>query len=78
MASLALDDIERHALAGEFDGMRVAQLVRRETAPKPAWTASRRNSTRTFALDHGRPRVGASMTQNNGPIGSSTRPPSHG
>src|SRR5512133_1086801 len=29
----------------------------------PAWAASRRNSTRTFAPDHGRPRVGPSMTQ---------------
>jgi hypothetical protein len=28
---LALDDVERHALAGEFEG--VAQLVRREATP---------------------------------------------
>src|SRR6185295_12723100 len=38
----------------------------------PAWAASRRNSTRAFALDQGSPRVGPSMTQNTGPIGSST------
>jgi hypothetical protein len=44
----------------------------------PAWAASRRNSTRTFALDHGRPRVGPSMTQNSGPTGRSTRAASHG
>src|SRR4051812_47755057 len=39
----------------------------------PAWAASRRNSTRALALDHGRPRVGPSMTQNSGPTGSSRR-----
>ena len=33
VAELALDDVERHALAGELDGVRVAQLVRREAAP---------------------------------------------
>jgi hypothetical protein len=44
----------------------------------PAWAASRRNSTRTLARDHGRPRVGPSMTQNSGPIGISTRAASHG
>ena len=35
MAELALDDVERHALASELDGVRVAQLVRREAAPDP-------------------------------------------
>src|SRR5215208_2389983 len=33
----------------------------------PAWAASRRNSTRTPALDQDRPRVGPSMMQNSGP-----------
>ena len=33
MAELALDDVERHALAGELDGVGVAQLVGREAAP---------------------------------------------
>jgi hypothetical protein len=37
-----------------------------------------RNSTRTLALDHGRPRVGPSMTQDSGPIGGSRRAASHG
>jgi hypothetical protein len=32
VAELALDHVERHALARERDGMRVAQLVRREAA----------------------------------------------
>src|SRR4051812_46250099 len=30
---LALDDVERHAFAGELDGVGVAQLVRREAPP---------------------------------------------
>jgi len=30
---LALDDGQRHALAGEFERVRVTQLVRREPAP---------------------------------------------
>jgi hypothetical protein len=30
VAKLALDDDQRHALAGHLDGVRVAQLVRRE------------------------------------------------
>ena len=33
MAELALDDVERDALAGELERVRVAQLVRREPAP---------------------------------------------
>ena len=33
MAELALDDVQRHALAGELDRVRVAQLVRGEPAP---------------------------------------------
>ena len=32
MTELALDDVHRHALAGELDGMRMAQLMRREAA----------------------------------------------
>src|SRR4051812_24523165 len=33
VAELALDHVERHALASELDGVGVAQLVRREAAP---------------------------------------------
>jgi hypothetical protein len=33
VAELALDDVQRHALAGEFERVRVAQLVRREPPP---------------------------------------------
>jgi hypothetical protein len=32
VAELALDDVERHAFACEFDGVGVAQLVRSEAA----------------------------------------------
>jgi hypothetical protein len=35
MPELALDDVERHALARELERVRVAQLVRREPAPDP-------------------------------------------
>jgi hypothetical protein len=33
VAELALDDVERDSLAGEFDRVGMAQLVRREPAP---------------------------------------------
>jgi hypothetical protein len=33
VAELALDHVQRHALAGELDGVGVAQLVRRKAAP---------------------------------------------
>jgi hypothetical protein len=35
MAELALDDVERNALTGELERMRVAQRVRRKAAPDP-------------------------------------------
>jgi hypothetical protein len=33
VAKLALDDDQRHALAGHLDGVRVTQLVRRKASP---------------------------------------------
>jgi hypothetical protein len=33
VAELALDDVQRHALAGELDRVRVTQLVRRKAPP---------------------------------------------
>jgi hypothetical protein len=33
LAELALDDVERHPLARELDGVGVTQLVRREAPP---------------------------------------------
>ena len=62
VAELPLDHVERHALAREGDGMRMAQLVRPEAAPDTRLGASRRNSTRALALDQARPRVGPSIT----------------
>jgi hypothetical protein len=35
VAELALDDVERNALTGELERMRVAQRVRRKAAPDP-------------------------------------------
>jgi hypothetical protein len=34
MAELALDDVQRHALAGHLDGVCVTQLMRREAPPQ--------------------------------------------
>jgi hypothetical protein len=52
-AELALDHLERHALARELDGMRVAQLVRRgapdSAARKPAATACSIEPKRSLA-----------------------------
>jgi hypothetical protein len=78
VAELTLDDVERDALAGELERVSVAELVRRDRRLTPALAASRRNSERTAAPDHGRPRVGPSMMQNSGPTGSSALAPSHG
>ena len=33
MAELALNDVQRHALTGELERVRVTQLVRREAPP---------------------------------------------
>jgi hypothetical protein len=33
VTKLALDHVERHALTGQLDGMRVTQLVGREASP---------------------------------------------
>jgi hypothetical protein len=45
MAELALNDVERHALTGELERVRVAQLMRREPAPdarlgREAWSGA--------------------------------------
>jgi hypothetical protein len=75
MAELALDDDQRHALVGHFDGMGVAQLMRRKAPPHATPRGVLRRSARAAALDHGRHRVAPMMTQNSGPTGSSTRAP---
>ena len=43
VAKLPLDDHERYALAGELDGVRVAQLVRGEAAPAALRLGRRRH-----------------------------------
>jgi hypothetical protein len=78
VAELTLDDDQQHAFAGHFDGVRVAQLVRREAPTHPASRATRRSSERAAPAVHGRPRVGPLTMQNSGPTGSSTRTWSHG
>ncbi len=66
MTQLSLDDVERHALAGELERMRVTELVRREPAPH------RRSGGKAAELDQdpggrpGPPRFGPSITQRNG------------
>jgi hypothetical protein len=50
--------------------VRVAQLVWREAAPDPGLGGEPAELYAHPALDHGRPRVGPSMMQNSGPIGS--------
>jgi hypothetical protein len=54
---LALDDVERHALACEFDGVRVTELVRNEAATTPARIARRRSAARAADGGQARPRV---------------------
>ena len=46
MTELALDDVQRDALAGELDGVRVTELVRGNTCPlgaktTPTWRSSK-------------------------------------
>ena len=57
VAELALDDDQRHALAGHLDGGRVAQLVRRKASPHAGFTGGavasgqRRLSTAVLVSD---------------------------
>ena len=53
MAELALDDVEWDALAGRLDGVRVAELVRRDAAPA---ARCRREAPQGRAGRRGRPR----------------------
>jgi hypothetical protein len=58
MPELPLDNVRRHALAGQLERVRVSQLMQRERRLTPAWAATRPNSVRTAAPHQGRPRVG--------------------
>src|SRR5215210_4644429 len=72
-AELALDDVERDASRARSTAWAWRSWCGAKRRRMPAWAASRRKSTRTLALDQGRPRVGPAMTQNSGPTGSSRR-----
>ena len=78
VAQLALDDQQRHAFAGHFDGMSMAQLVRRKPAAHPRPAGSHVQLGADAGWRHGRPRVGPSSTQNSAPTGSLARSCSHG
>jgi hypothetical protein len=60
MPELALDDVQRHALASQLERVRVAQLVRREATPdpgasgEPGGTRSGRRRPTTVARGSGR------------------------
>ena len=73
MAELALDDVDRHAFARELHGVRVPQLMGREAAPDAGIGGEPAQFGSGGGGAHRRPRVGPSMTQNNGPGGNETR-----
>jgi hypothetical protein len=78
VAELALNHVERHALAGELDGVGGVHWCGAKRRRLPAWAASR---AKLDAHVRARPRPPAgrpSMTQNDGRIGNSTRTASHG
>jgi hypothetical protein len=72
VAELALDDDQRHAFTSQLDGVRVAQLVRREAPPNASRDGGPAQVRPGTALDQWRPRVAPLITHNNGPTGSST------
>ena len=67
---MPLDDVERDALVGQFDGVGVAQLVGAKRRRTPAFMATRRSWARAESLAQRRPRVGPSITHSSGPTGS--------
>jgi hypothetical protein len=74
---LALDDDQRHALAGHLDGVGMPQLVRRKPPPH---TGLARHVPQVGARRRRRPSPstgGPLTTQNGGPTGSPTRTLSH-
>ena len=75
VAELALDDVQRHAFAGKFDGVGVAQLMRRKAPPHTGLGGKPTELDPEPGARPERPRVGPSMMQNSGPTGSSTRSP---
>ena len=72
---LPLDDVQRHALAGELERMRVPQLVWPESAPNPGACGDPAELT---AHRRGRPRSPASGAVDNAEQGSHRQLGSHG
>jgi hypothetical protein len=66
---LALDDVERDPLVGEFDGVGVAELVRREPPPHTGLGGDAAKLPAGGVARQGRPRVGPSITHSSGPTG---------
>ena len=71
VAELALDDVQRHALASEFERMRVAQLVRSEapldlgataSRPSPCCAAAGRRDSRAWSRANGAAQPHRSLT----------------
>jgi hypothetical protein len=75
---LALDQRQRDPFMEQLDSVGMAELMRAKRRRTPASRATLRNSTLTPLADHARPRVGPSITQNNGPTGRSVRSVIHG
>ena len=73
MAKLALDDVDSHSFAREFDGMRVTQLMGSKPPPDASVDGELAQFGRAAVADQRRPRVGPSMPQNSGPGGNDTR-----
>ena len=57
-------------LARQLDGMRIAELVRREAPPPASLRGEPAQLDRTAGAVHGLPRVGPSITRKSGPTGS--------
>ena len=69
VSELALDDVERDALAGELDRVRVPELCGTKRRRMPVRAARRRSAARAAEGGHARPQVRPLMTQNSGPTG---------
>lgn len=67
MPELALDDIERHALAGHLNGVSVTKLMRGEAASHAGLNGEAAELCPGGWRCHGRPQVGPLMTQKQRP-----------
>jgi hypothetical protein len=67
MTSMPLDDVEGNGFARHLDGVRVSELVRGEPTANPNRDGELAQRARAAIGDHGRPRVGPSITQGTAP-----------